>query len=295
MARKLEYIIKKEHDERLLLHYLKGHLQLSSRLIKKLKLVPEGLQINGNHARTIDIIREGDRLNINMPEEALLFEPLPVDLDILYEDEDIFIANKPSGMVMHPSRHHQGSTLANAFCAYFATKNKCYAFRPIGRLDRGTSGLVVCALNKYAASRLSGRIKKTYLALASGFYEGSGTIDSPIIRPDPMRILRWVGEEGEKAVTHWRALKSGRDMSLLEIQLETGRTHQIRVHFASLGTPLLGDDMYGGDAGLIGRQALHCGGLELFHPVSNEKLCFWADLPEDMRKLAEDKTGDLFK
>lgn len=285
MARMMQYKIEAEHDGRKVVHFLRGRLQFSARLVAKLKTLPDGILLNGMHTRTIDRLHMGDVLTVNLPEEEMHLEPLEYTLDIMFEDEDILIINKPAGLAMHPTHNHQGDTLANAISAYFVKKGVSHAFRAIGRLDKGTSGLVVCALNKYAAARLTGHVAKTYLALPGGRYEGSGTIDTPIIRPDPMKTLRWVGEGGERAVTHWRALQSADSVSLLEIHLETGRTHQIRVHFASLGTPLLGDDMYGGDTALISRAALHCASVWFSHPVSEQPLFFQADMPQDMRRI----------
>ena len=155
----------------------------------------------------------------------------------------------------------------------------------MGRLDKGTSGVMVCALNAYAADRLQRGVKKVYLAVPSGKYEGSGTIDAPIFRPDPILTIRVVDDRGDRAVTHWKALQTGEDRSLVEVRLETGRTHQIRVHFASLGTPLLGDTLYGTASEEIHRHALHCARAEFLHPVTGEALSFEAPLPEDMENL----------
>lgn len=150
----------------------------------------------------------------------------------------------------------------------------------------------MCALNPFAASRLSdelwaGEIKKTYYAIVQGEYAGEGTIDVPIYRPDPMKTLRAAGEEGDRAVTHWNCIKSGNGFSFLEINLETGRTHQIRVHFSHMGTPLAGDDMYGGSCDLIQRHALHCGKLEFTHPVTEKRMNIYAKLPIDMQNLVD--------
>ena len=139
-----------------------------------------------------------------------------------------------------------------------------------------------------AASKLNGSYDKTYIAIAEGVYESIGTIDAPIIRPDPMKTLRAVGEGGEEAITHWTSLGCKNNLSLLEITLETGRTHQIRVHFASQGTPLAGDEMYGGHTDRIQRHALHCAKLEMNHPVTDEKMVFTAPLPQDMADIANE-------
>lgn len=285
MPRTLNYTIENEFDGKKVISYLRGKLKFSARLVTKLKNLPGGILLDNSHIRTIDLLRAGSVLTVNIPDDAGAPESLPYPLDIVFEDDDILVINKPVGLAMHPTHNHQGDTLANAVAWHLSNKGKSCAFRSIGRLDKGTSGLVLCALNSYAASRLTGDIGKTYLALCGGRFAGSGTIDSPIIRPDPMKTLRGTGEGGVPAITHWRALAYGGNVSLLRISLETGRTHQIRVHFASVGAPLLGDDMYGGDTSLISRPALHCDALEFIHPVTREPMRFSRGMPGDMEKI----------
>ncbi len=243
--------------------------------------------LDGEPVRTIDRLRAGAVLTLNLPQDKSTAEPQAADFEVVYEDDDILVINKPAGLAMHPTHNHQGDTLANAVAYYLTQKGKDAVFRVAGRLDKGTSGLVVCALHKMAASKLNGNYDKTYLAIVEGKYEGCGTIDAPIIRPDPMKTLRAVGEGGEEAITHWTSLGCNGSLSLLEITLETGRTHQIRVHFASQGTPLAGDEMYSGSTDKIGRHALHCSKLEMPHPVTNKKMVFSAPLPQDMATLAK--------
>ena len=158
-------------------------------------------------------------------------------------------------------------------------------FRAVGRLDKGTSGVVVCALNAYAADRLQRGVRKEYLAVPSARLEGSGTIDAPIFRPDPIITLRVVDERGDRAVTHWEALETFDDRTLCRVRLETGRTHQIRVHFASIGAPLVGDTLYGTQSEEIARHALHCARAELTHPVTGERILVEAPLPQDLSDL----------
>ena len=244
--------------------------------------------LDGEPIRTIDRLRAGAVLTLNLPQDKSTAEPQPAEFEVIYEDEDILVINKPAGLAMHPTHNHQGDTLANAVAYYLTQKGKDAVFRVAGRLDKGTSGIVVCALHKMAASKLNGSYDKTYIAIAEGVYEGIGTIDAPIIRPDPMKTLRAVGEGGEEAITHWTSLGCKNNLSLLEITLETGRTHQIRVHFASQGTPLAGDEMYGGHTDRIQRHALHCAKLEMNHPVTDEKMVFTAPLPQDMADIANE-------
>ena len=286
MGRTLIYRIDGEFDSKRLIAFLRGGLKMSSRTVVKLKNAPDGLLINGKHARTVDAVRAGDLLEINFPEEKSRIEPSACgDIDVIYEDGDILVINKPAGLAMHPTHNHQGDTLANMAAAYFAAKNQTAVFRAVGRLDKCTSGVVLCALNRHAASRLSGQLEKEYIAVAGGEFSGSGTIDAPIIRPDSGKTLRAVGEGGERAVTHWECLGSKNGLSVLKIHMETGRTHQIRVHFAALGAPLAGDDMYGSEIKSINRAALHCAKISLTHPVTGELLSFSAPLPQDMQTL----------
>lgn len=286
MTRKLRYTITDAYSSRKVLDFLK-HLGFSHRLITKLKQSPDGILLNGEHIRTIDLMKSGDVLEINLPEDKKESISIPVEmpLDIVYEDDDILVLNKPPMLAVHESHNHLGDTLSNAVAFHLKKEGKPSVFRAVGRLDKGTSGLMVCALNRYAASRLSGKIHKEYLAIATGVFEGEGTVDAPIFRPDPILTLRTVDERGERAVTHWKAVKSDGENTLLRIHLETGRTHQIRVHFASLGAPLVGDTMYGKPDERICHQALHCCRCKFTHPVSGRELEFFRDMPDDMRSI----------
>lgn len=310
--RTLEFIVPSEYDGRKVLHYLRGSAGLSSRLIRNLKMFENGMMLNGVHVRTVDIIHTGDRITVNLPEDevaetaadiyempSLLSENSDVDasftftslsdygVEILYEDEDLIVVNKPATLAIHPSHNHQGDTLANLIAAYLKTKNRVSVFRAVGRLDKGTSGIVICALNAFAANKLQGNIRKTYYALPSGHYSGSGTVNAPIYRPDPIKTYRTVDPRGDYAVTHWTAVKTSEKMSLVRVNLETGRTHQIRVHFAHLGTPLVGDTMYGEPDVRISHQALHCGEAAFKHPYSGDDIVITADIPQDMQKLID--------
>lgn len=287
MARQIKYAIEEQYDGMKLYTYLKTVLGMSTTSVRKLKHSENGLTLNGGYIRTVDFLKAGDELLITFPEEENRIEPTSTEhLDIVYEDDDILVLNKPAFLAMHPTHNHQGDTLANEVAAYLAAKGKNTLFRAVGRLDKCTSGLVVCALNRHASSKLQGEYDKTYIAVAGGKFEGKGTINKPICRPDPGKTLRAVGEDGEYAVTHWECLATNGEASILRITLETGRTHQIRVHFASLGAPLLGDEMYGSTFTGISRAALHCAEVSFIHPISGEALRFEAPLPEDMSTLA---------
>lgn len=278
-------------------NFLRAKCNVSYRLIKRLKRVPMGITSNGRHIRTIDALQGGDSVTLNIPDDENPTVPNELPIDIIYEDEHIAVINKSSGMPVHPAREHVTDTLANAFSAHLIARGESNsAFRVINRLDRDTTGLVLTAKNSHAASLLHGHTDKVYYAICQGLLTGSGTIDAPIRIMEGHGIQREVGEGGVSAVTHWTALKNmhitapngnTHDLTLLKIHLETGRTHQIRVHFTSLGMPLAGDDMYGGSWDLIKRQALHCGQLNFCHPVTGEPMEFKAPLPRDMAALCQ--------
>ncbi|MBQ7118032.1 MAG: RluA family pseudouridine synthase [Clostridia bacterium] len=283
--RVLEYIIPEEFNGKTVESFLRGHIKMSLALFRSQKRVPDGITLNGVHARSIDRLHKGDILRVSIPDDEKTSLVSDYPLDIIYEDEDILIINKPAELPMHESHNHQGDTLANAVAGYLTKKGMPSAFRAVGRLDKGTSGAVLCALNTFAASKLSGKVEKEYLAVPTGKYTEKGTIDKPIYRPDPIKTYRTADDRGDRAVTHFFPIECGEDYSLLLIKLETGRTHQIRVHFAFKGTPLYGDTMYGTADKDISRQALHCRSLTFIHPVTGEKMTFEAEMPEDMKRL----------
>lgn len=289
MQRILTYTVNEKYSGKKVLSYLKGELHISSRLICKLKQIPDGIMLNGEHIRTIDFLKCGDVLQITLPEDnkdkIKAVEPMEYPLTVLYEDNDLLIVDKPHGLPLHPSHNHQGDTLANAVSYHLSKQNKSAVFRSVGRLDKGTSGIVICGLNKYSAARLSGNVYKEYFAIADGIYNGEGVIDQPIYRPDPVKTYRTVDSRGERAVTEWKAVSHSNGRTLLKIHLVTGRTHQIRVHFSYLGTPLTGDTMYGTPSPVISRQALHCGYCRFVHPVTGKEIEIMSPLPEDMKKL----------
>lgn len=285
--RRIDYPVDATFDGKKVYSFLKSQCKCSSRLIRSLKQTEMGICRNGEHIRTVDLLHTGDVLTLNLPDDgtpAKAGQTLP---EVIYEDDDLLIVNKPALMPIHESHNHQGDTLANCVALYLQQQGKSGAFRAVGRLDKGTSGLVVCALNTHAAARLNGQVQKTYYAIATAPFSGEGTIDLPIWRPDPMKTLRSVDTRGDRAVTHWKALSTDGELTLLEIHLETGRTHQIRVHFAHLGAPLLGDRMYGTPDVRIDHQSLHCGALTLTHPVTGEVLHCTAQMPPEMAAVAQ--------
>ena len=279
----------KAEDGKVLRLFLTDTLGLSARAISSLKKRADGILLNGTHATVRAVLHEGDELSLSFLDtkdaenEALTPEDLP--LDILYEDDCICVCNKPSGMPTHPSLRHRHDTLANALAYYY--RGAPYVFRAVNRLDKDTSGVVLTAKNAFAAAKLSeamkkGEIKKEYLAIAHGITSKHGEITDPIRRACDSIILREVCREGDKgaegAITLYEKLTSSDCQSLLRVHPITGRTHQIRVHMASVGHPLVGDVLYGKGDG-ASRLALHAYSLSFPHPITGKTLCVTAPIP----------------
>lgn len=270
----------------------------SNPILVSLKKTERGILLNHEWAYSNQRLLENDILTISLIEKepSAHIPPTPVKEDIfrkmiVYEDEDILLINKPANLPVHPSMGHHEDTLAN-YCAYYYRNENCFVFRCVNRLDRDTSGLVLIAKNMLSsavlsASQLEHGIRRTYLAIADGLTPPSGTITYPIARKNDSVIERCVDmEHGERAITHFETLEvaetSNHDVySLLKIQLETGRTHQIRVHMKAIGHPLPGDFLYNPDTRYINRQALHSYCLQFTHPITKESCCFTAPLPDD--------------
>ena len=242
---------------------------VSRRLITRLKRTEKGITRNGALIRTIDQVAAGDTMILNEHDEKILEPNGNLEVEILYEDNQLIIFNKPPFMPVHPSIKHQGDTLGN----FFAYHCPNLTFRPVNRLDRDTSGCVIAAKNQFAAKALQDSYEKVYYALCHGFFEQkSGTVSAPIAREQESIIKRCVRSDGQTAVTHYKVLEQREKYALVEFRLENGRTHQIRVHMAHIGHPIAGDDLYGGDREDFQRQALHCGKVTFLHPVSGEKI-----------------------
>lgn len=261
--------------------FLRKDAGVSKRMISRLKRTENGITRNGELVRTIDKVYSGDEIVLKYEDTKLLEPNGNLDVKIAFENENLIVFDKPVGMPVHPSIKHQGDTLGN----FFAHKYPDLTFRPVNRLDRDTSGLCIVAKNAFSAAALQSDIEKIYYAVVSGNVTGEGTIDAPIAREQESIIKRVVREDGQRAVTHYKALSSNEKYSLLEIHLETGRTHQIRVHFAYIGHPLAGDDLYGGSREDIDCQALHCGCLTFREPVTDELITIKSDIREDMERL----------
>ena len=231
--------------------------------------------------RSVDTVNNGDIIILRIDDDKFLEPNKDLNIRTAYEDENIIVFDKPSGIPVHPSLKHHNDTLGNYFAYLFPE----LTFRPIHRLDNYTSGLCIVAKDSHSANVLQGNFSKTYYAVVHGITEESGTVNAPIARAENSIILRCVREDGQKAVTHYRRLKYNDKYSLLEIKLETGRTHQIRVHFSYIGHPLAGDELYGGECEDIKRQALHCGRLEFNQPVTGIPISVCSDFPDDIKNL----------
>lgn len=285
---KLEFKVQGYPDGVQLEHFLRREKGVSLKLLRSLKHQPMGIQCNGIHARTVDLVKDGDIIALTPQEKAPDFTPCPAEVEVLYEDASVIVYNKPAGMPCHPSKGHMDDTLANVFAARCAREGEPRPFRGVYRLDKNTTGAVVAAKTQYAAGRLMYSTSKVYTAIVCGIVEGGeGTVNVPIIQPDPGLTLRAAGEGGQPAVTHYRVLAWGKGYTLLRLNLETGRTHQIRVHMAHIGHPLAGDEWYGGDMELISRHALHCGEVSFPHPESGALVKVTAKWPEDILKAVE--------
>ncbi len=275
--------------------YLAANTDLTRSKLQK--LIKEGaVALNGKPCRANSAVRPGDAIRILVPEtdEDRLPEPEDIPLDVVYEDDDLAVINKPKGMVVHPAPGNPSGTLVNALLYRFRTLSGAGGeIRPgiVHRIDRLTSGLLVVAKNDAAHEALARQFSahtahREYLCLVHGnLKEDSGTVDAPIGRHKTDRKRMAVTEDGRRAVTHWRVLERFGTETLLDVRLETGRTHQIRVHMAYIKHPILGDEVYGSPAPKLGLngQALHGYRLTFTHPRTGETMSFTAPLPDDFR------------
>ena len=305
----MDYLALADWDGMTVLEVMKKELGLSSAYIKHLKFIPNGIMIGGSHVTVRAKIKEGDILSLALEdgegegEEKIL--PSDIPISVIYEDGDVAVPNKPSGMPTHPSHGHYGDTLANALAFRYGSP---FVFRPVNRLDRNTSGLVLIARNRRAAARLAdsmrqGRISKLYLAVLNGVLphcersqgEGAdplwalvGIIDTHMRRTAQSIIVREVcspEDGGDRALTYYLPISVRGGKTLAVAMPVTGRTHQLRVHFAHLGCPLEGDDMYGAPSDMIDRHALHAMALGFPHPSTGEYMRLEAPLHPDMDAL----------
>ena len=292
LERKLIFTIS-EPQENMTIHDFLKLQGFSSQNIVELKKMNQSILVNDQWMYVNYRLQKGDHLLIHIQENCFNEKILPVNLPfpILYEDEDIVVINKPANMPSHPSQNNYDNTLANAAAYYYANQNIPFIFRCINRLDKDTTGLTILAKNMYSASILAGQmqrreIKRLYLAILDGTLEKKyGSIRLPIGRKAGSTIERQIDLlHGETAITHYCRLKTLDNYTLAAFQLETGHTHQIRVHMASMNAPLIGDTLYNTkeSAFALPRQALHAYRIRFTHPVTKELMQFTAPIPEDM-------------
>lgn len=295
MSEYWEYVLQPEDEGKKYQEILKRRFHFSRRLLQTLKQ-GERVWVDGKFTYMTARGKAGEKLTLALQSSAddgdtsIPGENLP--LDILYEDEYLLAVNKPAGQVVHPTPRYPEHTLGNAVAGYWQRQGEPRPFRPVHRIDRNTSGVVLIAKNRFAHQQLAwqiehGLVEKTYLGFIPGHLtDHEGIWSGPIGLAEGSYIQHTVRSDGLPALTHYRTLKTYKEASLLEFILATGRTHQIRVHCRFAGHPLLGDDLYGGDTTRISRQALHSFRYRFKHPAGKEIITIKAPLPQDLRQLA---------
>lgn len=275
---------------------LRRTLGLSGTVLRRVKWLEDGITLDGARVNVRVRAREGQILSVRLTDPVPPAEPVPAEgpLDIVYEDADLVVLNKAPGVLVHPSHGHFDDTLGNFLVYYYKRAGDESGFHPVHRLDKGTSGLLVVAKHPHAQERLknqlhTGDFRRVYLAVCDGAPpQAAGVVDAPIGRAEGSLTQRAVRPDGQPARTHYQVVGRLGPRTLVELELDTGRTHQIRVHMAHLGCPLTGDFLYGAEnRALISRPALHSAALELTHPITGERLRFTAPLPDDIRQLIE--------
>lgn len=288
----LEYKVKENDTYINLKDLLKNCFFISERLLVKLKHAQK-LFVNSQKAYVDMPLNNGDivSVHIDFTEDNSNIIATKMPLNIVYEDEKLLIVNKPAKTPVHPSMDHYEDSLSNGVKYYFDEIGLNKKIRPVNRLDKDTSGLVVFAKNEYVQECLIKQMQtkefvKEYIAICDGVFKNKkGTINAPIARKENSIIERCVSEAGDVAITHYEVLKTANNYSVVKCILETGRTHQIRVHMAHIGHPLLGDTLYGNPSPLISRQALHAYRISFVHPVTKKVMEFLAPLPADFENF----------
>ena len=285
MNRNIDYIIDEDSAGLRVEQFLRRK-RYSGQNLSEIKRMPKSILVNGVHYYMRQELSKGDHLQVRICEtkNSEKIPPTNLPLDIIYEDEDLLVLNKPAGMPIHPSLNNYTNSMANALAYYFQSQGKPFIFRCCNRLDRDTSGLTIVSKHLVSGSILSDMTKyrevhREYLAITRGSVTPSeGTIIE--------RTVDW--EHGEDAVTHYKVVKEATGHSLVSLRLETGRTHQIRIHMKYLGYPLIGDYLYNPDMEYMTRQALHSHHMEFTHPITGEHMSFTAPLPEDMARVMQE-------
>ena len=294
MSRCLEWTVPPEVAGVRVDTLLKRHLGLSGTVVRRIKWLPDGILVDGVRVNTRYVPRPGQVLSVRLsdPDRRSGVVPAPGVLDIVYEDGDLAVVNKAAGVPVHPGPGHFSDTVGNFLLYHYDMEGEEADFHPVHRLDRGTSGLLAVAKHAHAQEVLknqlhTGAFRRVYLAVCDGIPQPqAGTIDAPIGRVPGSLMARQVEAAGQPARTHYRVRETVGGRALVELELDTGRTHQIRVHMAHIGHPLTGDFLYGTEAhSLISRPALHSAKLSLLHPVTGEPMAWEQPLPEDMKRL----------
>lgn len=296
MNRNIDYIIDEDSAGLRVEQFLRRK-RYSGQNLSEIKRMPKSILVNGVHYYMRQELSKGDHLQVRICEtkNSEKIPPTNLPLNIIYEDEDLLVLNKPAGMPIHPSLNNYTNSIANALAYYFQSQGKPFIFRCCNRLDRDTSGLTIVSKHLVSGSILSDMTKyrevhREYLAIARGSVTPSeGTIQAPLGRKEGTIIERTVDwEHGEDAVTHYKVVKEANGHSLVSLRLETGRTHQIRIHMKYLGYPLIGDYLYNPDMEYMTRQALHSHHMEFTHPITGAHMSFTAPLPEDMARVMQE-------
>lgn len=289
---KLEYVVNELTKYENVKQILKEEFLISDRLMVKLKNSKQ-IYLNNEPTFVNQKLKIGDKIlaDLDFEETSDNIVPTKIDLDILYEDDGILIVNKPPFMPVHPSMDHFEDSLSNVIKYYFNSIGLKRKIRPVNRLDKNTSGIVIFAKNEYIQECLikqmkSDSFKKEYLALVDGIIDKEmQVIDAPIARKEDSIIKRCVSENGDRAITEIELLKTFDNYSLIKCDLKTGRTHQIRVHLSYIGYPILGDDLYGKKSEFISRQALHAYTVSFIHPLTKKTFKIDAEIPNDINNL----------
>lgn len=289
----ITYTIDEEWANRTVEEVLKGPLLISGRMLNRLTR-SKGILLNGRAPYLKKKVKTGDRLKVAVrPQEQSELTPEPVPFGLIYEDADLMVVDKPAGVAVHPVRPSDRGTLVHGILHHLTKQGGGGIVRPVHRLDRDTSGLILIAKNAYMHQLLDRQLRekkleRVYLALSGApLPQASGTIVAPIGRDPHHPTRRQVTERGEPAVTHYRVLNHNDQATLARVELETGRTHQIRVHFAHIGAPLIGDRLYGGSCAHMKRQALHSAEMAFIHPLSGELMRFTSPFPADMAEAKQ--------